>query len=77
MALLSQLFQSLLRVIIPIALKEFMEYLQDSKELNEWRKAERAKLEAAAAKYKEDLGKAGNDAQAQKDAFDKLLNSSR
>lgn len=77
MAFLTPLIKIILQLLVPMAVKEVFERLQEGKELNDWKNAERAKLEEAAAKYKEELKKAGNDEQAQKDAFDKLMHSSR
>jgi len=77
MAILTPILKLILQLLVPMAVKEIFERLQEGKELNDWKKAEKAKLEAAAAKYKEELKKAGDDEQAQKDAFDKLMHSSR
>lgn len=77
MAWLIEIIKFILKLIIPTIIAEIIEYLKDGKEISDWKNSEWAKIEAAAIKYKEELKEAGNDEQAQKDAFDKLLNSSR
>lgn len=73
MTLLTTILKLLFQILVPVALDRLIDYLKDGKELNDWKNSEWAKIEAAAKAYKEDLKKAGNDEQAQKDAFDKLL----
>lgn len=67
----------ILKIIISTTLKDLFDAFMEDKALRDWKNAERAKLEAAAEKYKADLQKAGDDEQAQKDAFDKLINGTR
>jgi hypothetical protein len=76
MAWLVGILEMILKLVVPILVKEIFDKIQDGKELSDWKKAEQAKLELAAKKYKEEL-KGATDEQAQKDAFDKLVNSSR
>lgn len=77
MAWLIGFLEMLAKLVIPILIKETFDIWKDGKEASDWKKAEKAKLDEAVKNYKEDLKKAGNDEQAQKDAYDKLLNSSR
>lgn len=73
MAFLMQVLTMVAKIFIPLALQELMDYLKDGKDLRDWKNSEWAKIEAAANKYKQELAKAGDDEQAQKDAFDKLM----
>lgn len=74
---LTEIIKFVLKLVVPMIIAEIFEYLKDGKEMRDWKNSEWAKIEAAAKKYKDELKQAGNDEQAQKDAFDKLLNSSR
>lgn len=77
MAIVMQILSMILKLIIPTLVMELIEYLKNGKELSDWKNSEWAKIEAAARQYKEDLKKAGDDEQAQKDAFDKLMLGSK
>jgi hypothetical protein len=77
MTWLMEILKFVLKLIIPTIIAEIVEYLKDGKEMSDWKNSEWAKIEKAANKFKEEMKEAGNDEQAQKDAFDKLLNSSR